>query len=208
MANLVSALGQTKANHDATNDTLYGGDGDDRLEGGRGNDRLYGGDGDDILNGGEGDDRLEGGEGHDILYGGFDNDVLDGGRGNDQLYGGAGDDTLYGGDGDDILYSGSGNDTLYGGAGADQFIYTSISLGSDVVLDFNAAEGDRIRLDIETSSGTRLTWSDSGPQKLSMWAEPSDGGMALRADIDCNTDADISINLQGVSDLGPDALIL
>lgn len=64
-------------------DTLYGGAGDDTLNGLGNNDTLYGGSGTDILNGGSGDDNLYGGSGSDALSGGSGSDMLYGGQGND-----------------------------------------------------------------------------------------------------------------------------
>ncbi|MBD2470493.1 calcium-binding protein [Nostoc sp. FACHB-145] len=46
-------------------DNLYGGSGNDTINGGAGNDSFYGGDGNDILNGGAGDDTLYGEAGND-----------------------------------------------------------------------------------------------------------------------------------------------
>lgn len=76
--------------------TLSGGDGDDRLVGGRGNDVLNDGAGDDVLLGGGGDDgltnslgrdRLNGGAGSDLLVSSSIDrgDVLDGGKGLDNV---------------------------------------------------------------------------------------------------------------------------
>ena len=101
---------------------------------------LFGGDGDDLLEGFGGPDFLFGGAGNDSLYGGSQaevaaqaailnelpggtpdegfsdhNDVIDGGLGNDAIFGGAGLDVLYGGDGADSIDGGTGGDTLYGG---------------------------------------------------------------------------------------------
>ena len=45
------------------NESLYGWDTADVLDGGEGDDNLYGYNGDDLLKGGEGDDSLYGGEG-------------------------------------------------------------------------------------------------------------------------------------------------
>ncbi len=75
-------------------------------------DHLYGGGGNDTINGLNGDDYIEGGTG---------NDVIGGGQGADTLMGGAGDDTLVGGDNSDLLQGGSGNDTYYfeGASGLD-----------------------------------------------------------------------------------------
>ena len=80
----------------AGNDRLYGGWGNDTIDGGTGNDHLYGGDGNDSLDGWTGDDRLYGGSGSDILLGYDGNDYLDGGRDGhvDYLYGEAGNDTF------------------------------------------------------------------------------------------------------------------
>jgi Ca2+-binding RTX toxin-like protein len=55
---------------------------------------MLGGDGFDLLFGGDGDDRLDGGDGFDLLYGGDGDDVMAGGDGFDLLYGGRGDDTF------------------------------------------------------------------------------------------------------------------
>ncbi|MBG9389137.1 FG-GAP-like repeat-containing protein [Caenimonas aquaedulcis] len=63
-------------------------------------------------------------------------DALTGNAGANQLVGGAGADTLAG------L---GGNDGLTGGAGADVFVFDSAG-GSDVIRDFSAAQGDKIRL--------------------------------------------------------------
>jgi uncharacterized protein YkwD len=49
---------------------LYGGMGDDTINGNGGADRIYGGEGNDTLNGGDGDDIIWGGGGTDTLNGG------------------------------------------------------------------------------------------------------------------------------------------
>ncbi|WP_417843575.1 calcium-binding protein [Thalassospira sp.] len=123
-------------------DTIYGGDGDDRLNG----ETLYGGDGNDsmgndadeyegagdnpdnYLNGGAGDDSVYAdGVGHDILIGGDGDDWMEAGgdfdpeiTGNATLWGGSGDDWLFSHDGgSDTLLGGSGDDTIYGGENGD-----------------------------------------------------------------------------------------
>src|SRR4029077_3990885 len=60
---------------------------------------LYGGTGNDTLNGGAGADLVRGEVGNDKLTGGAGEDWLDGGSGDDSLFGGAGRDMLLGGDG-------------------------------------------------------------------------------------------------------------
>lgn len=144
--------------------TVTAGDGDDKvvnqtsepvtLSGGRGADQLFGGSGDDAIDGQEDADTLMGGYGNDDLkggsgvdtvtysyawyrivadmdgnpddgaIGGHDNvrtDVenLTGGDGNDRLTGNAGPNVLSGADGNDELYGAEGGDALQGGAGRD-----------------------------------------------------------------------------------------
>lgn len=67
------------------NDSLYGYEGVDLMDGGTGNDTLYGYAGNDLLDGGDGDDSLFGGDGNDTLTGGLGNDTLDSGTG-DNLF--------------------------------------------------------------------------------------------------------------------------
>jgi Ca2+-binding RTX toxin-like protein len=138
-------------------DRLFGGTGDDLLEGRGGGDTLDGGDGGDRLLGAAGGDTLDGGPGADALEGGADSDLLsydersggvtvtlgggadDGvaGEGDDaagdieRVTGSSGDDTLVGTDGDNDLRGGSGNDRLDGRGGRDA---VSGDTGQDTVL--------------------------------------------------------------------------
>ncbi len=95
---------------------------------------------------------LNGNSGNNLIRGGDGNDTILGNDGNDTLFGDAGADLLRGGNGTDILNGGLGSDQLQGGAGADIFRFTSVAdLGltgatTDRVLDFTAAQGDRIDL--------------------------------------------------------------
>jgi hypothetical protein len=83
-----------------------------------------------------------------VELGTSDADTLQGGAGDDVIHGGAGNDTILGGAGDDTIYGGTGNDTLIGGSGADAFVWTTGEMGgTDVVKDFNAAQGDTLRFD-------------------------------------------------------------
>lgn len=165
-------------------DTISGGAGDDVIAGDEGANYLRGDDGADSIvggpdfddiNGNMGNDTASGGEGNDWVVGGKDNDLLFGGAGADLVYGNLGADTCNGGDGDDILRGGQdndvvnagagndfvsgdrGDDTLTGGAGADIF-NTFAETSLDRVLDFNAAEGDRVQL----APGTVYTVSQVG----------------------------------------------
>jgi len=110
------------------------------LSTGGGNDTLIGAGAGDTLAAGGGDNRLEGRGGNDFLSAFGGNNILLGGAGDDVL---AGSGTLRGGIGDDAL-SGFGSATLVGGAGADLFDQSFTGLSR--VLDFDAAEGDRVRV--------------------------------------------------------------
>ncbi|MBD3886686.1 hypothetical protein IFO70_34070 [Phormidium tenue FACHB-886] len=112
---------------------LFGGDGNDILNGEDGNDALYGGAGNDTLRGGAGNDRLFGNMGgRFVVFGGSNeslgsnstvkpgSDRLDGGDGDDELLSGLGDSILRGDDGNDQLLALRGNDLLDGGDGDDR----------------------------------------------------------------------------------------
>ncbi|WP_460826446.1 Ig-like domain-containing protein [Massilia terrae] len=116
---------------------LVGGNGDDTLSGNPNNNA------EDIIQGGNGNDTISGYGGTDVLYGGNGDDKLSGGSGIDYLYGDSGNDTLDGGADGDYLFGGKGNDILIGGTGADKFVFEPQS-GNDRILDFNAAEGDKL----------------------------------------------------------------
>lgn len=104
-------------------------------EGGWRNETIYGSDGYDILDGEEGNDTLYGFGGDDVLIGGYGNDTLYGGDGNDLI---VGDNTFDGVGGSDILYGGEGNDRLYGGYGNDLYIYAA-NTGMDTINDGRTA---------------------------------------------------------------------
>ena len=126
-------------------DTVFGGDGNDSINGfgffpgsPSGSIGVIAADGADLLFGGAGNDTVNAGGGADQVRGGVGDDALNGGTGADQLHGGAGVDRLRGGE---------GADQLAGGAGADLFVYVrDIPFGGpesgvgpgarDVILDF------------------------------------------------------------------------
>ena len=129
-------------------DMMFGGDGDDIINGHgggdmmygeAGNDTLLGQGGSDIMDGGSGNDTLLGQGGHDTLFGGAGDDVLDGGGGRDTLSGGTGNDTLIGGGNNDTLIGGDGDDVLIGGTGDDLFVYRDGD-GTDTINDFTTGD--------------------------------------------------------------------
>ena len=100
---------------------------------------AFGNGGQDRVFGGEGDDHIDGGSSADSLYGEEGDDTVEGGSGNDRLFGGEGDDVLDGGTGDDWLVGGEGNDQLTGGAGADRFVFGPDN-GTDSITGFGDGE--------------------------------------------------------------------
>ncbi|OSQ39539.1 calcium-binding protein [Thalassospira mesophila] len=151
-------------------DTLYGGDGDDRLNG----ETVYGGDGDDNIandideyegagdnpdtyfDGGAGDDTVYAdGVGHDILIGGEGDDWMEAGgpyddlkTGSATLFGGSGDDWLFSHDGgSDTMLGGSGDDIIYGGENGDVMDGGS---GSDTLFVASDPDG-HVFVDLATS---------------------------------------------------------
>lgn len=103
------AYGNVTVNLDLVNDTAIGAEGVDTLIGienvwgGKGNDLIDGGGEANILYGAAGRDILRGNDGNDTLDGGAGADVLNGGNGNDYFKGEAGDDNYFGGNGKDTL---------------------------------------------------------------------------------------------------------
>lgn len=141
----------------------WGGAGNDYQKGTAGADNMSGGDGCDLQIGGAGNDQLNGGEGNDTIH-------LNGG--NNRVDAGAGDDTVYAGNGANKLQLGGiagalsdGNDSFTGGSGADSYVLflnardgSAAGWGSDTVMGFRMAEGDRL----VACNGTAGAWDDLG----------------------------------------------
>ncbi|MGU3538106.1 5'-nucleotidase C-terminal domain-containing protein [Methylobacterium sp. A54F] len=156
-------------------DVLFGNQGADNLYGGQDADTLWGGQGNDTLSGDLGSDLLNANLGDDLAYGSRGADTLFGGQGADTLFGGQGDDLLSGDLGDDVLWGDLGNDTLQGGAGADRYAFGPGS-GTDLVLGFSQAEGDRI--DLRGQTYAVVTRAD-GAAQLNL----SGGGQVILAGV-------------------------
>ena len=106
----------------------------------------------DVLWGGAGDDDIDGEGGPDSIMGGDGDDTLKGGAGNDTIDGGAGDDSIMGGEGDDTLAGGAGTDTIDGGMGTNTLSFASFTEGVTVDLsgrvdadDYRMIAGDRVK---------------------------------------------------------------
>lgn len=120
-------------------DTIRGGAGKDVISAGPvddvAGDKMFGGAGDDMINGYKGVDVLRGGKGDDSLYGGDNLDKLHGGSGDDIVVGGTGSDTIIGGKGNDQL-SGNEAGAVVLDDGLNKFIFAG-DFGKDVITDFH-----------------------------------------------------------------------
>ena len=123
---------------------LYGGSGNDWIDGGAGEDSIFGEGGNDYLQSGPGHDYIVGGDGDDLIYGDAGLDQMYGGDGNDfiidllnapnadhgeGLNGEAGDDLLIGSESWNVLTGGTGADVIMGGGQSD------VMVGGDPIYD-------------------------------------------------------------------------
>jgi Ca2+-binding RTX toxin-like protein len=159
-------------------------------------DILFGGDGDDYIDGQGGDDQISGDAGNDTILGGNGDDTILGGAGNDWILAGKGKDRVDGGDGNDRLEGFEGSDRLTGGRGADEFEYsaedfisgTAIIAGMpvtvdrfemDTITDFDGAAGDKIDLAALFFSASASTFSgtaaDAVAQGYVYWVQQGTG---------------------------------
>jgi len=129
------------------------------MYGGAGNDYINGEGGADSIFGGSGNDTLVGDAGVDAIYGGSGNDSIDAGASADVLlFGGLGDDTIRASDGADVIATGDGNDTI---------LVTTVASGfaTDTVTDFNTnapgSPGDVLDVSAVLDLAGN-TWGDGG----------------------------------------------
>lgn len=183
------------------------------------------------------DDSLFGNNGANVLWGRSGDDMLLGFGGADTLYGderaASGDDTLNGGAGDDILVGGRGADVLIGGSDADTFVWNSTAesaglsnsgldiLKTDVILDFNPAEGDLIDLhgvDANTTIDGNQAFGFIGeyvaaggftaPGQVAYFYNGSDTYVFLNTDADFDADFEMAIRLPGQHALDASSFVL
>ncbi|EPX81275.1 calcium-binding protein [Litoreibacter arenae] len=123
-------------------ETIFGLDGNDIINAGKGNDTIYAGDGNDTINPDRGSKTIYGENGDDTIYV-IDSSIVDGGAGDDHLF--------------SNLNKG-GDHTFTGGAGADtfEFAYTGGTKAAiEVITDFEVGI-DALIIDGQTLSGLTL----------------------------------------------------
>ena len=87
----------------------------------------------------------------------------------DIAWGNGGNDTFTGRGGNDTFYGGLGNDVLTGGGGSDSFMYSlAANEGSDTIVDFNTAQGDKLGFANITLAELISTTTLSGGNQLNL----------------------------------------
>ena len=131
--------------------------------------QLFGGAGNDLIDGRGGDDLLEGGSGNDTIFAGTGNDTVDGGSGDDSISAFAGNNSLSGGDGADTIFSqDGGNDTIFGGADNDTITIRTLSTASVSGGETVTTGTDQDRLDVaQGTTSLSLTFSGAEAGQIS-----------------------------------------
>ncbi|NRB04256.1 MAG: hypothetical protein HRU30_13445, partial [Rhodobacteraceae bacterium] len=184
---------------------MFGGDGNDSLEGREGNDFLHGGLGNDTLSGNAGTDTIDysfaapGGAEGEIVAQGFaavtvnlSNERAESGGFVDRLnsienvYGSPFSDHITGDNRANLLSGGVGQDTLIGGAGDDTLI-AGTSIGTQFEEELHGGEGDDLLLPgvdrFEAFGGSGFDTLD-----FSIETDPGTrGGKSIEIDIDLHT---------------------
>lgn len=135
--------------HAEANNFLYGGMGDDSLQGAGFEDFLFGQFGNDTLDGGSGNDLLFGGHGNDLIRGGSGNDTLEGGRGADRFNASLGNDLI-------TDFTPAEGDRLFLGHGYDRWAQLSARISFAAIN--GAGENDVV---IRHADGTRTVLLDA-----------------------------------------------
>ncbi|OWJ56629.1 calcium-binding protein [Inquilinus limosus] len=146
---------------------------------------------------GAGDDTLVGANSYGTINGEGGDDEITGGDVDNQFFGNSGDDILHGEAGDDVLGGGEGNDRLEGGSDSDEFTFSSVNSGLDTITDFTSSQGDKLAF----SNMLHGTFSYLGAAAFTAngSSEARFAGGQVLVDVDGNGEADIAINLTGIT---------
>jgi Ca2+-binding RTX toxin-like protein len=136
-------------------------------------------------------------------------DIIQGGAGDDRLYGGADDDHVYGEHGNDVLWGGAGVDWMFGDVGIDRFYFATagesgaLGAAADLIVDFSAAEGDKIDLsaidaDINSAGQQHFIFIGNNNPFYGVGQARFNGGF-VEGDIDGDLTADFRIQVSAPS---------
>lgn len=136
-------------------------------------------------------------------------DLIGGTNGDNILGGLGGNDSLHGFDGDDIIEGGLGVDFMSGGAGADHFVYRTTSdtlagnftpFTTEVIADFNGAEGDRIDFSLMQGSDS-FVFNGTAAFTARGNGEIRFANGFVQVDADGDGRAEIVIEMEGVTSM-------
>ena len=136
---------------------------------------MWGGEGNDVLDGGAGNDTLVAGEGNDTILGGEGNDFIRGETGDDSIDGGAGADTF-------MFGASHGNDTITDLEDGTDIIDLSALDGITQFNDLTIADDGNGNVVITTSTGNTITLTgisstDLDEEDFVFYEPPVDDGM-------------------------------
>ncbi|HEV8681134.1 MAG TPA: cadherin domain-containing protein [Stellaceae bacterium] len=172
-----------------------------------------------VIYGGGGNDHINGTNGDDLIYGGSDNDDINGNNGIDTIYGGSGNDTITGSNQNDVIIGGYGADILTGGGGSasnDTFKFLDLCDTNDIITDFNDAGDDTFDFSaIDSGNGVDGVFAWGGQQTGAVvvahgitWYQ-SGGDVVVLADTDgVLTSAEFAVTLTGTTTLAQADFIL
>ena len=210
----------TDGTGNAYNNVITGNDMGNQLFGGGGNDTVDGMAGDDALRGDSGSDLVNGGDGFDSLRGGAAADTLYGGEGDDTIRGDGAGDRLYGDNDEDVLIGGAGRDTMYGGADADSFVFRAVTDSAAGALVRDIIAGFEAGLDLIDLTRTDANTVLNGNQGFTFIGTAAFGSVAgqLRAihgatsillgDVNGDGVADFELQLNGVATISVNDILL
>jgi Ca2+-binding RTX toxin-like protein len=186
LANLSGEAGNDTLVAGAPSLVLFGGDGNDELDGrGNGDGVLVGGPGADEIQGGPAKDEITGNDGDDRVFAGPGADNVKGDEGNDELHGGPDADAMFGGAGADTLTGDEGPDRLDNPTPAEVVDDPSLTGGRDSISGGpgddqlgGGSEGAPMQADSLSGNDGRDTVDYSSrvsPVVVSLDGSPNDG---------------------------------
>jgi YD repeat-containing protein len=151
----------------STNNTIYGGAGNDLIILSNGNNEV-------TL--GKGNSTVLGGMGENTIFGGSGTESIVAGGGDDYIEAGSGDSLIVGRGGDNTIFGGSGNDTLFAGDGTTNWATTEtgdnyVQAGSGKTVILGSAGNDTLlggsgKDTIEAGAGNEFIVGGSGDDSI------------------------------------------
>jgi Ca2+-binding RTX toxin-like protein len=167
----------------------------------------------DTIYGGAGNDKINGNNGNDLIYGGSGNDDINGNNHDDTIYGGSGNDTITGGNGTDVIIGGYGADTITA-TNNDTIRYLDLKDTNDIISGF--VSGNSMKLDLSAIDANSnvdgdqdFTWGGEvsaypvvQPNSVTWYYDSVNNNVELLADTDGDiATAEFHITLIGITSI-------